>query len=266
MLLLGACHLLLWSGDIVFFYALLGFVLLPLRKFSNKALLISGGILILSPILLYGLKLAFPVLNFPSELLSYTGMQVSSAVSHIKSEGEWFNLMKNGSWWEIVKLNVGGFFFRYGDLFFISRISKVLGMFLVGYVIGRSDFYKNIAQYKKIIYGVIAYGLLIAIPANYILAHYMMWYSMDYYSLKINGLYQTIAYAFGVAPLALSYVGVLMLCCQTAVGKKILTVFAPVGKMAFSNYIFTNPGWKFCISWARTRIYATGRSGLFHHF
>lgn len=237
MLLLGACHLLLWSGDIVFFYALLGFVLLPLRKFSNKALLISGGILILSPILLYGLKLAFPVLNFPSELLNYTGMQVSSAVSHIKSEGEWFNLMKNGSWWEIVKLNVGGFFFRYGDLFFISRISKVLGMFLVGYVIGRSDFYKNIAQYKKIIYGVIAYGLLIAIPANYILAHYMMWYSMDYYSLKINGLYQTIAYAFGVAPLALSYVGVLMLCSQTAVGKKILSVFAPVGKMAFSNYI-----------------------------
>ena len=50
MLLLGAFHLLIWPGDIVFFYALLGFILLPLRKFSNKVLLITGGLLILSPI------------------------------------------------------------------------------------------------------------------------------------------------------------------------------------------------------------------------
>ena len=56
MLLLGACHLLIWPGDIVFFYALLGFILLPFRKLSDKALLITGTILILSPILLYALK------------------------------------------------------------------------------------------------------------------------------------------------------------------------------------------------------------------
>ena len=41
MLLLGAFHLLIWTGDIVFFYALLGFVMLPLLKFSNKTLLIQ---------------------------------------------------------------------------------------------------------------------------------------------------------------------------------------------------------------------------------
>ena len=42
MLLLGAVHLLLWPGDIVFFYAILAFVLLPLRKLSNKNLRICG--------------------------------------------------------------------------------------------------------------------------------------------------------------------------------------------------------------------------------
>ena len=55
--------------------------------------------------------------------------------------------------------------------------------------------------------------------------------------LKINGLYQTIAYAIGVAPLAMAYVGLFMLSFQTATGKKLLTVLAPAGKMAFSNYI-----------------------------
>ena len=67
LLILGFVHLMIWPGDIVFFYALLGFALLPLRKLSNKILLISGIVLILSPVMLYGLKMMFPVLNFPSE-------------------------------------------------------------------------------------------------------------------------------------------------------------------------------------------------------
>src|SRR6185503_4704344 len=73
MLLLGAVHLLIWTGDIVFFYALLAFILLPLRRFSNKTLLITGAILILAPILLYWLKMTWPVLNYPSEKLGQAG-------------------------------------------------------------------------------------------------------------------------------------------------------------------------------------------------
>jgi uncharacterized protein len=237
MLLLGAVHLMIWPGDIVFFYALLGFLLIPLRKFSNKTLLITGGLLILSPVLLYWLKMTFPDLNYPSNLMRETGIKVSTSLTHIKSEEEYMNLVKNGTWWDVFKLNAGGFFFRYSYLFFVSRIPKVLGMFLVGYVVGRSDFYKNILQHKKILYWTIGIGLVIGLPANYYLAHYMTWFDGDYYNLKTKGLYQTIAYALGVAPLAMLYVALFMLSFQTAAGKKILSVLAPVGKMAFSNYI-----------------------------
>lgn len=237
MLLLGAVHLLIWPGDIVFFYALLGFILLPLRKFSNKTLLITGGILILSPILLYWLKMNWTVLNYPAELLKKTGIKVDGALLNIKSEEEFMNMMKHGTWLDQLKSNISGFFFRYQYLFFVSRIPKVIGMFLIGYVVGRSDFYKNIAQHKKILYWVIGFGLLIGLPANYFLAHYMNNYMGDYFQLKTKGLYQTIAYAFGVVPLALTYVALFMLSFQTAAGKKILSVIAPVGKMAFSNYI-----------------------------
>jgi len=111
-------------------------------------------------------------------------------------------------------------------------------MFLIGYVVGRFRiFYKNITQNKKILYGLIVFGLLVGIPANYYLAYYMSGNEADYFNLKINGLYQTIAYALGVVPLAMCYVAVFMLSFQSAIGKKILSVFAPVGKMAFSNYI-----------------------------
>lgn len=241
MLVLGAMHLLIWPGDIVFFYALLGFLLLPLRKFSNKTLLITGGILLLSPVLLYGLKMKFPELNYPAQKLMEAGqwanLELMPELKNIKSREEYLELMKNQDWWDVLKGNMAGFFFRYGYLFFVSRIPKVLGMFLIGYVVGRSDFYKNILQHKKILYWTIGIGVVIGLPANYYLAHYMSYYMNDYFQLKTKGLYQTIAYALGVAPLALAYVGLFMLSFQTAPGKKILSLLAPAGKMAFSNYM-----------------------------
>jgi len=237
MLLLGAVHLLIWPGDIVFLYALLGFILIPLRKFSNKTLLITGVILVLSPMLLYWAKMTWPVLNYPAELMIKTGIKVDSAIMKIQSEEEFMKIMKQGTWFDQLKMNISGFFWRYNYLFFVSRVPKVLGMFLIGYVIGRSDFYKNILQYKKLLYWVIGIGLIVGLPANFYLARYITYFNNDYFSLKTKGLYQTIFYALGVVPLAMAYVGLFMLSFQTAVGKKILSVLAPVGKMAFSNYI-----------------------------
>jgi uncharacterized protein len=241
MLLLGFVHLMIWPGDIVFFYGLLGFLLIPLRKFSNKTLLITGGVLILSPILLYGLKMQWPVLNYPADKLYQAGGwvdgQLSPQYSNVKSYEEFKTVMKNSNWWDVFKMNVAGFFYRYGYLIFISRISKVLGMFLIGYVIGRTDFYKNIMQHKKIVYWMIAAGFIIGLPANYFLAHYMATAGNDYFQLKAKGMYQTIVYALGVAPLALAYVGCFMLLFQKAFLKKTFSLLAPVGKMAFSNYI-----------------------------
>ena len=237
MLILGAVHLLIWNGDIVFFYAMLGFLLIPLRKFSNKTLLVTGAVLILTPILFYWLKMEYPVLNYPAEKMNELGIKVTSNMLPIKSQEDYMALMQHGSWWDQFKVNVGGVFFRYGYLFFVSRIPKVVGMFLIGYVIGRTDFYKNIVQHKKLLYYLIGIGIVVGLPANYYLAYYMTWHDGDYYGLKTNGLYQTIFYAVGVVPLALLYVSVFMLSFQANTGKKILSVLAPVGKMAFSNYI-----------------------------
>ncbi len=238
MLLLGACHLLVWPGDIVFFYAMLGFVLLPLRKFSNKTLLITGCLLVLSPILWYWLKMTWPVLNYPSEITLKAAREVEGSLVNIKSEEDFVNLMKHGdSWFEQFKMNIVGFFYRYQYLFFVSRIPKVLGMFLIGYVVGRSDFYKNIHQHKKLVYWIIGIGLVVGLPSNYFLADYMSNHMGDYWQLKTKGWYQTIAYALGVAPLAMAYVGLFMLSFQTGAGKKVLGILAPVGKMAFSNYV-----------------------------
>jgi uncharacterized protein len=237
MLLLGSVHILIWNGDIVLFYAMLGFLLLPFRRFTDKTLLITGATLILLPIVLYAAKMQWPWLNAPSNILYELGGKVSEQLTGVGSDADYLIWVEKANWWDILKSNMGGVFFRFGYLLFISRIPKVLGMFLIGFVLGRSNFYKNIAQNKKIVFQMIGFGLLIGLPANYFLAYYMHNFEGDYYNLKPNGLYQTIAYALGVAPFALVYVGTFMLCFQSAFGKKLLSVTAPVGKMAFSNYM-----------------------------
>lgn len=237
MLLLGFIHLMIWPGDIVFFYAILGFVLLLFRDYSDRTLLWMGLSMVMMPILLYAAKMQWQWLNAPAALLYGTGQQLDNLMLGIATEADYKKFEETAGWWEILKSNVAGIFYRYGYLFFVSRIFKVLGVFLIGYVIGRSDFYKNIIQNKKIIYWVMASGLLIGLPANYCLAYYMSNYMSDYWALKANGFYQTLAYAFGVAPLGFAYIGIFMLSFQTATGSQIMALMAPVGKMAFSNYV-----------------------------
>lgn len=239
MLLFGAIHLMIWPGDIVFFYALLGFILLPMRKLSNRAMIITGSILILSPIALYAAKSHWPVLNAPAGWLFDTGGKIQGKLTGevLHTDQEFAVYLKKANWWESLKTNIPGFFFRYGYLFFVSRIPKVLGLFLIGFALGRSGFYTNIRQHKKTLYIIIAAGIIIGLPANYMLARYMTYNMGDYWQLNKLGLYQTIAYALGVAPLALTYVAILMLSFQTKAVAKALSILAPVGKMAFSNYL-----------------------------
>jgi uncharacterized protein len=237
MLLLGSVHILIWNGDIVLFYAILGFLLLPFRRFTDKTLWKMGAVLILLPIALYAAKMQWQWMNASADISSAIGNKVNQYLLGLSTDAQYEVWAKQANWWDILKSNGGGVFYRFSYLFFISRTAKVLGMFLIGFAIGRSNFYKNITQNKKTVYWIIGLGLLIGLPANYYLAYYESNFASDYYNLKINGLYQTIAYSFGVAPLALVYVGVFMLCFQTDFGKKLMPVTAPVGKMAFSNYM-----------------------------
>ena len=84
-------------------------------------------------------------------MLRNTGMQMEEKMLGINSEASYLNFIKNANWFDVARMNVCGFFYRYGHLFFVSRIPKVLGVFLIGYVIGRSDFYKNWTLNKKLI-------------------------------------------------------------------------------------------------------------------
>src|SRR5690606_19154372 len=117
---------------------------------------------------------------------------------------------------DLIKSNISGFFWRYQDLFFQSRIPKVLGMFILGYLLGRNGRYKSLIKNYKLLMIIGICGLAIGLPANFYMADID---SSDYYDLKTEGFYKTIAYAIGVAPLAISYVAFFFLLASTGFGK-----------------------------------------------
>lgn len=237
MLLLGAIHLLLWPGDIVFLYAMLGFLLLFFRRFSNKALIWLSVLFVLSPIILYALKMHFRVLNYPSEVMFRTGGMLDAKIIHVNSDESFRAYIRNAGWLDILKADIPGFFYRYGDLFFQSRFPKVLGLMLLGLAAGRSNFYKRRAAFKKTLLFIAIAGIAWGFPANFMLARSMQEGGGSYYGYAPAGLYRTIYYAIGVAPLAAAYIALFMLAYDSYIGKKIGNLFSPVGKMAFTNYI-----------------------------
>jgi uncharacterized protein len=238
MFLIGLIHLMLiWSGDIIALYALIGFVLLSFRRISPRGLLILGTVSILAPVLVYGLRMHFPVLNKPSDYLVALGESLDQKLLGISKPEEFANLLRNGSLTDLIIYNFDGAFFRFGDLIFQSRFFKVLGMFLVGYSLGISGYFKILLENRRMLLIVVALGLTIGLPANYLLAEFMRT-PANYRQSKIEGLYQTIVYAVGVAPLALAYVCLLALTFRNRVWHRIMKLFMPVGKMALTNYIF----------------------------
>ncbi|CAN5744142.1 DUF418 domain-containing protein [soil metagenome] len=236
MLLLGLAHLLLlWTGDIVAFYALVGFIFLWLRNWPEKKLFITAIILLLCPIPLYYLKMKFNWVAAPTGLLYQAGGIIDEKLSGVDSFDAFKQQLKHGNYITQLKALLPGVFYRYADLFFQSRVFKVLGMFILGYLLGKNDRYKQLISNTKLLWIIVVAGFAIGLPCNYMLAHYMA--GDAYYQLKPAGLYRTIVYAFGVGPQAIAYVAMFFLLSHTSFGKKLFSILQPVGKMAFSNYI-----------------------------
>lgn len=238
MLLLGLAHIVfLWIGDIVAFYAMVGFVLLAIRNWKDKTLLILAILLILSPILWYYLKMQFDWAKAPHIFLFDTGDKLSSKFTGINSNEEFFRFAANMNYFDLVKLNVAGFFYRYGDLLFQSRTVKVLGIFIIGYLLGRNGRYKTLLNNHRFLWTIAISGLVIGLSANYFVAQIQHKDPSAYYSFKPAGLTKTIWYAIGVAPLALGYVALFCLFASTSLGKGLVKILHYPGKMAFTNYI-----------------------------
>lgn len=233
LLLLGLAHaVFLWAGDILSIYAFVGFFLLLFRNSTDRTLLTGALVLLALPVVQYGLILAYSLRTAPAAAAPDPEAEVSRQAFF---QGL-INAFATGTYGEVLDANVGILLYgRYPDLIFTGRFFKVLAMFLIGFYAGRKMIFQNLSEHLPLIRRVAVWGLVLGLIGNLALA--LLTQTEAYYSLQPLGILQSLAYAVGVPALCLFYVaGISLLYLQPAWRRR-LALFAPVGRMALTNYL-----------------------------
>jgi uncharacterized protein len=232
---IGLIHLVLvWAGDILTLYALLGFVLVLFRRQSDRTLLAWAAVLLVAPVIQHALALVTGGATDASHLLFAAGAAVDGALGFDES-ATLVSVYGAGGWREVLFANLAGPFYRFGEIVQEGRAFKVLALFLVGLLVGRRMLYRPIEEHGVLLKRILVWGLAIGLPACIVLALIEHNFHPEY--LTAMSLLASAAYAVGVAPMALAYAAGIALVWQRKRGQAWLLTLAPVGRTALSNYL-----------------------------
>jgi len=234
LLIIGAGHLfLLWEGDILVLYALIGMLLPLFRKCSDKTLLITAAALILSPIIFDCIDILFHAKA--GDGLERLAMSIDKKNS-LPTDSTYANyLFKSESGWqEWRNWQESGWAYRYSYILDSNRIPKVLGMFLIGFYAGRKTMYLKLENYIALFKKLRLWGLIIGIPAAIACTYFEIF---EKGIPSPTGLVHTFFYAISVVPLCLAYTSIICLRWIKKKGNSKLKVLAPLGRMALTNYL-----------------------------
>lgn len=234
LMLFGFAHaLLIWEGDILLLYALLGMLLPLFGRSSDRVLLALWVILVFSPILFDAAKVISGGKWNLARPLTSLGLSTDQRIGITQQNlSTW--LITHDSYSDVLKWYQSGFVWRWEMLVGTNRLPKVLGMFLLGLYVGRHLIYSKLEENRGLLRRVQRISLMIGLPSTLVHAYL----ELDNKGLPSPiGLLDTLFYAVSVVPMSLFYTCTICLLYLKPGCSKKLRVFAPVGRMALTTYI-----------------------------
>ena len=132
-----------------------------------------------------------------------------------------------GSLRDIVLLNASSWFGQFDYVMTSGMIFKIYGCFLLGLYIGRNELHKHLSRFTPQLRRVAVLGTGIGLPLN-------MLYAWTFESESaLHAVVSTIA----ILPLSAGYVCLLAWLWTGRHGRLLVKMFAPVGRMALTNYV-----------------------------
>ena len=233
LLIIGWLHLrYLWNGDILFLYAVLGLLLPLFRTVRDRTLLITATVLLLMPLAIDTLNVmtddAFDPGAYPRDM----------ADARLEERGltklEMRHTVLNGGMHEFMESRKITWLWRMENLLVSNRIPKVFAMFLIGLWVSRRKLFVDPGAHAPLLKRVLLVGAVIGLPGC-ILTH---WAQENLEELPLaEGLWETFGYTIGVVPLGMAYASGFALLWTKECWLRLLNVFAPMGRMALTNYL-----------------------------
>jgi uncharacterized protein len=234
---IGLVHaFLIWMGDILILYALLGFLLILFRKARPRTLLIWVVILIALPLLFSAAATALIAWasNFPeatSQIEQSFAQTEAAFVSDLQRAAQVYT---HGDFAAITAQRVSDYF-GIGMTGFAVMGFNVMAMFLLGVYFGKRGFFKNLPENQGLFRKLLLWGLLIGLTGNLLYATLIIPISRIYQTWTL--FLATTGQTVGAPLLMLAYVSALCLLALSPGWGKRLRVLAPVGQMALTNYL-----------------------------
>ncbi len=226
LLVIGLIHLFfLWSGDILALYAVCGMLLPLFRKLPTRKLMLVAGGLFLVPVLLdavFGTRLADPLEREQWRICGLYGITEANF-------GTWLSDAR--SYREVLQFLHQGSVERMWEFVSGHRLFKVLGLFIVGFAVGRERIYADIDSRKPLLKKILAWGLALGIPFGILYT----WSSMQGHPW--GRVAHDLLYLVSVYPMGFAYAAGFALAfsrSEEAPGWKLL---ANPGRMACTNYL-----------------------------
>lgn len=229
LLAIGFLHLMfIWSGDILMLYALLGMFLPLFRNASDKTLLTWAAVLLLLPVAvdasieISGIYPSAPVVELQQYYCAKYGITDDNFAYWLRDAEDYGH---------VFEFLVQGAVVRMQEFIDGNRYFRVMGLFLLGFYIGRHRFYAELERYRSPLKRIFLYGCAWGLPLSLV-------YAWSYTHSHPCGLaIHSVLYTFSVFPLSFAYAaGICLLYLRHKEAQAFKLLAAP-GRMALTNYI-----------------------------
>ena len=227
LLAIGACHVvLIWWGDVLWNYALAGFVMVLFRRCRARTLLIWGVLLAVVPQIVGSIP---AVAAFLERVLPHPH-------DHAVFQAQVLEAIRGDDRAHLIRTHVSQALYHATGMP-LSFIAWTLSRFLLGYAVGRSRILHDVAARRPLFRKLLGWGIGIGVACAVVLL-VRRGFVRNGRTLSTGiKIALKVPDELGVLATATAYLAALALLMERPAWQRRLMILAPAGQMALTNYL-----------------------------